>query len=114
LSFPLYFDEHINPLAAVLLSQDGFDVMTTQGAGNRGLSDEHQLRFATSQGRAIVTYNNKDYELLARIWAEKGERHCGIILGTFRPHRRVRDGLVLIQSRYPDGIENLTLRLPSF
>jgi hypothetical protein len=114
LSFSIYTDEHINPLVAVLLRQGGFDILTTQDAdlANKKIPDDEQLRFATSRGRAILTHNTRDFELLARIWAEKGERHCGIILSNRLPSVRISRGVAVLQSQYPEGIQDLTLRLP--
>jgi predicted nuclease of predicted toxin-antitoxin system len=61
-----YLDEHIPLTVAAVLQARGIDCVTTRDAGNLGCSDEAQLTFATSQGRAIFTLNHKDFFLLAR------------------------------------------------
>ena len=66
-----YLDEHIHLTVASLLHARGIDCLTTRDAGNLGYSDEAQLAIATSQGRAIFTFNHKDFLQLA---------HTGIIL----------------------------------
>ena len=75
-----YLDEHIHLTMASLLHARGIDCITTRDAGNLGFSDEAQLAFATSQGRAILTFNHKDFLQLARQWHETGRSHAGIIL----------------------------------
>ncbi|TKB67396.1 MAG: hypothetical protein E8D52_12530 [Nitrospira sp.] len=80
-----YLDEHIHLTMASLLHARGIDCITTRDAGNFGFSDEAQLAFATSQGRAILTFNHKDFLLLAKQWHETGRSHAGIILSKELP-----------------------------
>jgi len=75
-----YLDEHIHLTVASLLQARGMDCLTTRDAGNLGFSDEAQLAFATSQERAIFTFNHKDFLQLAHTWHEMGRAHTGIIL----------------------------------
>ena len=75
-----YLDEHIPLTVAAVLKARGIDSLTTRDAGNLGCSDEAQLTCATSQGRAIFTFNHKDFLLLARQWHETGRFHAGFIL----------------------------------
>lgn len=75
-----YLDEHIPLTVAAVLQARGIDCVTTRDAGNLGCTDEAQLTFATSQGRAIFTFNHKDFLLLARQWHDTGRSHAGIIL----------------------------------
>ena len=65
---------------ASLFHTHGIDCLTTRDAGNLGCSDEAQLAFATSQGRAILTFNHKDFLQLTKQWHETGRSHAGIIL----------------------------------
>lgn len=76
----VYLDEHIHLTMASLLRARGIDCVTTRDAGNLGCSDEAQLAFATSHGRAILTFNHKDFLQLAKQWHETGRIHAGIIL----------------------------------
>ncbi len=57
----LYLDENIPVVLCTGLAAHGVDSLTTQQAGNLGLSDVQQLAFATTEGRALVTFNRKDF-----------------------------------------------------
>jgi len=81
----LYLDEHVPAILASALAAHGIDCLTTQDAGNPGLSDEDQLAFAASRGRALVTFNRKDFLILARQWQEQGRPHAGLILSRELP-----------------------------
>jgi len=61
----LYFDENMPEAAAIQLSDQGIDVLTTQEAERCGTSDLEQLRFATEQRRVICS-QDKDFLVLAR------------------------------------------------
>jgi predicted nuclease of predicted toxin-antitoxin system len=76
----LYFDEHVHPLVAVMLRERGVDCRTTREAGNLGGSDEDQLHYATAQGRVLLTFDRRDFLILARQWATIHRRHAGLIL----------------------------------
>lgn len=76
----VYLDEHIHLTMASLLRARGIDCVTTRDAGNLGCSDEAQLAFAASHGRAILRFNHKDFLQLAKQWHEAGRIHAGIIL----------------------------------
>lgn len=76
----LYSDEQY-PLAVVrILRTLDHDVLTVQEAGNAGLKipDEQVLAFATSQNRAVLTLNRKDFIRLHRLQPN----HAGIIACT--------------------------------
>ena len=76
----LYLDRHIMARLAVDLRGRGFDVRTTEEAGMDTAPDEDQLAFATAQGRAIVTYNIRDFAPLHEQWLAAGRPHGGIIV----------------------------------
>jgi len=115
LSFPLFFDEHVDEDLAVLLTRDGFDILTTQAAGraNQRLSDEDQLVFAAANQRAIFTHNARDFEPLAKSWFTQGRQHSGIIISNFKPPWELQVGHRLLQEQYPGGIADFCLRLPA-
>jgi hypothetical protein len=60
----------------------GFDVLSCRDVGrnNLNISDEDQLTFATSQGRAIYTFNYPDFVVLDNRWHATGRSHAGIIV----------------------------------
>ncbi len=76
----LYFDRHIMARLAVDLCGRGFDVLTTEEAGHDTAPDEDQLAFATAQGRAILTFNIRDFAPLHEEWQAAGRPHAGIIV----------------------------------
>jgi predicted nuclease of predicted toxin-antitoxin system len=76
----LYFDRHIMARLADDLRSRGFDALTTEEAGLDTATDEEQLAFATKEGRAILTYNIRDFAPLHRQWLADGRSHTGIIV----------------------------------
>lgn len=80
LSVRLYLDRHIRTRLAEDLRVRGFDVLTTQEARMDTASDEAQLRFAAAEGRAILTFNIRDFAPLQEQWTALGQEHAGIIV----------------------------------
>jgi predicted nuclease of predicted toxin-antitoxin system len=76
----LYFDRHIMARLAVDLRGRGFDILTTEKAGLDTATDEEQLAFATAEGRAILTFNIRDFAPLHTSWLAAGRPHAGIIV----------------------------------
>jgi predicted nuclease of predicted toxin-antitoxin system len=76
----LYFDRHITARLAQDLRRRGYDVLTTEDAGLDTAADEAQLAFATDEGRAILTFNIRDFAPLHEQWAAAGRPHAGIIV----------------------------------
>jgi predicted nuclease of predicted toxin-antitoxin system len=66
-------------LAADLRGQ-GFDVVRTEEAGQDEASDEEQLDYAASHGRAILTFNIRDFAPLHESWQSAGRPHAGMIV----------------------------------
>jgi Domain of unknown function (DUF5615) len=54
----------------------GHDVLTVQEAGNRGLSDEDVVRFATLTKRVILTLNRRHFVKLHHLIPD----HMGILV----------------------------------
>jgi predicted nuclease of predicted toxin-antitoxin system len=76
----LYFDRHIIARLADDLRSRGYDVLTTKNAGLDTATDEEQLTFATALGRAILTFNIRDFAPLHERWSAAGRFHSGIIV----------------------------------
>jgi predicted nuclease of predicted toxin-antitoxin system len=76
----LYLDRHIIGRLAIDLRGRGFDVLTTEEAGQDTASDDEQLSFAASNRRAIITFNIRDFAPLHDQWHSAGKLHCGIIV----------------------------------
>ena len=43
-------------------------------------SDEQQLRWSADEGRAILTFNIRDFAPLHEQWSKAGRQHAGIIV----------------------------------
>lgn len=81
-SIRIYTDENMNPSLAEAISEHGYDALSCHAAGNAnlGLSDEWQTEWASSQGRAILSANVRDFSLIATRWSQQGRTHNGILL----------------------------------
>ncbi len=79
----LYADENFPHPAVGALRALGHDVLTTLEAGRAGagIADAEVLSFATSDGRAVVTLNRRDFIALHAASAA----HAGIVVCTIDP-----------------------------
>lgn len=73
-------DAHISgPHVARALRDAGHDVHAAdEQRGLDGLEDEQLLALAATEGRVMITFDVKDFTVLARRWAEAGHRHAGL------------------------------------
>ena len=62
------------------LRSRGIDVVTAADTGLIRRKDEDHLSLATVQGRALYSFNVRDYHEIHTEWAETGRLHAGIIL----------------------------------
>jgi len=74
----LYADEQFPRQVVQNLRSLGHDVQTFQEAGNAALPDEDVLAIATSENRAVLTVNRRDFFQLHKL----KPHHCGIIACT--------------------------------
>jgi predicted nuclease of predicted toxin-antitoxin system len=81
----LYLDEDVPLSFSLALLNRGVDAITTQQAGNHGLSDKEQLVFASMEGRTLFTHNKRDFKVLHDEFMGRGEGHSGIILSDQLP-----------------------------
>ncbi len=101
----LLLDVHHSPRAAERLREQGHDVIAAASDAHVSpLADEDLLRYARSDGRAMVTENVKDFARIIHAWAAAGEHHAGIV---FTSPRRFHRGSLA----YP---ENLVVALERF
>ena len=81
----LFLDAHISgPRTARALRDVGHDVRAADEERELdGLADEELLSFAAAEGRIFVTFDVKDFPVIARRWAEAGRTHagCAIVVG---------------------------------
>lgn len=104
-------DEHLSPQIAVLLRRRGFDVVAAVDRSDLvGCSDRVILEIASSDLRAVVTNNIKDFRPLAAERLARGRSHAGLIL---LPSARTRtlaaigalaDGIEAVLHEHPDGL----------
>lgn len=77
----LYLDEDTISRSLIRgLRVRGVDLLTAKEAGQIGASDEEQLKFATSQGRAIFTFNTRDFVILHTKYLINQQSHTGVIV----------------------------------
>ena len=72
----LYADEHIKKRIINSLKSKGFDIISTEEAGNKGKPDIGQLQFAASERRTFLT-RDSDFFSIAQNF-----EHYGIIFIT--------------------------------
>jgi NAD(P)-dependent dehydrogenase (short-subunit alcohol dehydrogenase family) len=75
----LFLDAHISgPRIARALREAGHDVRAADEERELdGLTDEELLSIAAAQERIFVTFDVKDFPVIARRWAEAGRAHAG-------------------------------------
>lgn len=74
-------DEQLSPQIAVVLRGAGYDVLAVADRDDLvGCSDRLVFEVASSEGRAVVTNNIKDFRPLAAEWLAVGRTHPGLIL----------------------------------
>jgi len=78
----LLLDEHLSPKGiGGRLQARGHDVRALAGdEGTTGLADVDVLALAAGEARILVTCNARDFDPLAREWAESGRAHAGLVL----------------------------------
>jgi predicted nuclease of predicted toxin-antitoxin system len=96
-------DEQLSPQIAELLRKAGYDVDTVADREDlAGRSDRIIFEIASSEGRAVITNNIKDFRPLAAEWLAQGRVHAGLILLP-STRTRTRDSIAAIA----DAIENM-------
>lgn len=77
----LYLDEDTISRALIrALRTRGVDLLTAQEAGKITTPDQEQLEYAISQGRAIFTFNTRDFVILHTDYTTNNREHAGIIV----------------------------------
>jgi hypothetical protein len=81
----LFLDAHISARRiAAPLREQGHDVRAADEERELdGLTDDELLSIAAAEGRIFVTFDVKDFPVIARRWAEAGRAHagCAIVVG---------------------------------
>ena len=76
----LYLDENVHKQVASALRIRGYDVISAHERENWGLSDSEQLDYATSQDRAVFTFDPRDFIQLHELYIDEEQDHFGIIV----------------------------------
>lgn len=106
-------DEQLSPQIATLLRQRGYDIVAVADRTDLlGRSDRVILEVASSELRAVVTNNIKDFRPLAAERLARGHAHGGLIL---LPSSRTRtraaiaplaDAIESVLRHHPDGLSS--------
>jgi Domain of unknown function (DUF5615) len=87
----------------------GADVVTPLEVATTSISDEEQLRFATSLDRAIYSFNIQHFCAIHADFLARGEEHAGIIVArqqTLSIGEQMRRLLRLTATRSGDQMRN--------
>lgn len=78
----LLLDAHVSgPRIAVPLREAGHEVRSVDEERELdGWNDEALLALATAEGRALVSFDVKDFPDIARRWAEASRPHAGLAI----------------------------------
>jgi len=111
----LYLDEDIDLLLANVLRDRGYDVLTTHEAKMHKSDDHEQIDFATSQGRAILTHNVRDFHRIAKEYGKINKSHSGIILSSQLPFKELLKRILhLLHKHSAEDILNHVMWLEDF
>ena len=77
----LFLDEDMHSGLVPAFRLRGVDAVHVRDLGREGMSDQEQLLEAARQGRALVTFNQKDYTSLHIEFLNQNIPHSGIIMG---------------------------------
>lgn len=80
-----FMDEDVYGAVAPALCRAGIDAISTTDAGRSGESDESQLDWASSENRALFTFNVGHFAHLHSVRMAEGQHHAGIIVSSQRP-----------------------------
>ena len=77
----LYFDEDVMQQSLVFaLRARHVDIVTALDCMMINRSDEAHLLWATEDGRALYSFNIRDYSSIHQRWLAGGRTHAGIVL----------------------------------
>ena len=111
----VYLDENLSPRIATILRARGIDAVSAHEVGNTRLDDRSQLRYATGDGRAIVTGDIQDYLALAAETIATNASHAGIILVPSRirtdDFSRIAQRVAGIARLHPEGLAGVVTYL---
>jgi len=108
----LYLDENVHKQVASSLRLRGYDAISVHEKENWGLTDKEQLTFASNHGRAIFTFDPRDFILLHKEYISQGEEHSGIIVSSqLSLGQTVKKLSTMLAERSSRELENVLLWL---
>ena len=85
MSNPRFFtDEDVFGAVSAQLRVKGYDAVSTPEAGRCGADDESQLRWASREGRVLISFNVSDFARLHHEWMNQGQHHAGVVVSSRR------------------------------
>jgi predicted nuclease of predicted toxin-antitoxin system len=103
----LLLDEHIWLSLAGILKSEGFDALHITEAHLSGANDDIVLEYAANNGRALLTFNAKDFIELNNQWSSLRKEHDGIIISSQVSkevlHARIKK---LLDTKSPDSMRS--------
>ncbi len=106
-----YLDENLSPTIARQAGEHGLEVSCSFDAGNNGLPDDAQLKYAATNGFVLVSRDYADFEKLAKYCVAQEVHHAGIAL--LKPSLRPTDfggilrALAALAAWYPEGLADV-------
>ncbi len=111
----LYLDEDLSPRVVALLRERGLAATGAHEVGQAGRSDLEQLRYATREGRCLVTRNVTDFLEIVHQLINRQESYAGIILvpASFRGDEfaALADAIAACAATHPEGLAEQVLFL---
>jgi predicted nuclease of predicted toxin-antitoxin system len=110
----LMLDEYIWKELTKVLKERGYDALSIVDV-SRSAADETILELASTQGRAVLTFNVRHFGPLAQIWYERGKNHARIILSEeISQTELIRRTIRFLEAVTAEDMENNVRRLEDF
>lgn len=114
-SIRFYLDEDVRPLLADILQERGYDAISAVRLGRIGITDEDHFAFAASQGRAVLTFNIRDFVPIAKTWIRNDKCFTGLVVSEQMPlGELLRRTLRLLSQREEKEINNTIVWLSDY
>ena len=111
----LYLDEDVRPLLAEVLRERGYDVVSAIELQRIQMPDRGHFTHAAEEGRALLTFNIRDFVPLARSAMREGRSFAGLVVGEQIPFSELlRRVLRLVGTRQSEEIANTIIWLSDY
>ncbi len=103
-----YLDEDLSNTVALIARNLGGNTTCSHEVGRDGTTDEAQLTYAATQGRAIVTRNYPDFFRLTFEFQRLGLPHAGVLLVSSalrnKDFRAIAEAIIRYDRTHADGM----------